>query len=267
MRKVIVITGSTRGIGFGLAQEFLRRDCAVVISGRSPTSVDQAYARLQTQLPGPLPRVQLLGQPCDVLVPAQIEALWAAAVDAFGQVDIWINNAGVSNRTASTWELRPEEISAVIDTNLLGVAYGSRTALRGMLAQGFGALYNMEGLGSDGRRVDGLNLYGSTKYAVRYFTEGLIEETRATPVLVGALSPGMVATEMLTGEAARQRPDWDRRKAVLNILTDKIETVTPWLVEQMLANQQHGARLVWLTRGKILKRFLSAPFHRRQVIE
>lgn len=263
MQKVVVITGSTRGIGFGMAEEFLLRGCRVVVSGRSQASVDQALQLLQSRHPD----AQILGQPCDVQDPVQIEALWAAAHAAFGQVDIWVNNAGVSNKMVSTWEQTPEEIARVIDTNVRGVMYGCRTALRGMLAQGFGALYNMEGLGSDGRRVPGLNLYGTTKYAVRYFTEGLIEETRGTPVLVGELSPGMVATDMLTGEAARRRPDWDRQKSILNILTDKVETVTPWLVEQMLDNQQHGARIAWLTRGKILRRFLSAPFHRRRVID
>lgn len=263
MEKAVVITGSTRGIGLGMADEFLRRGCGVVISGRSRAGVDQAVQSLQEHYPA----ARVLGQPCDVQDPGQIEALWAGAVDIFGQVDIWINNAGLANHRSNSWQQPPEAIAGVIDTNLRGVVYGSRTALRGMLAQGFGALYNMEGLGSDGRRVPGLNLYGTTKYAVRYFTEGLIEETRDTPVLVGELSPGMVLTDMLIGEAARQRPDWERQKSILNILTDKVETVTPWLVEQILANQKHGARLAWLTRGKIFRRFLSAPFRPRNVIE
>jgi NAD(P)-dependent dehydrogenase (short-subunit alcohol dehydrogenase family) len=88
--KIVVITGSTRGIGFGLAEAFLDLGCAVVVNGRSQTSVDQAIQRLAVRHN----TEQILGFAADVADLAQVEAMWSAAIDRFGQVDIWINNAG-----------------------------------------------------------------------------------------------------------------------------------------------------------------------------
>jgi NAD(P)-dependent dehydrogenase (short-subunit alcohol dehydrogenase family) len=260
---VVVITGSTRGIGFGLAQQFLARGCSLVISGRSQDSVKSALDKLAVDYPAE----RLLGQPCDVAAYEQHGGLWEAAVRRYGRVDIWINNAGIANPRAPIWQQPPERIAKVVDTNLKGVMYGSRLAAEKMLAQGGGALYNMEGLGSDGRSVPGLVLYGTTKYGLHYFTEGLASEAEGTSLVVGTLSPGMVATELLVGEEQRNDPDWERSKRVLNILSDRVETVTPWLADQVLANQANGARIEWLTRRKILKRFLLAPFRKRSEID
>ncbi len=165
--KVIVITGSTRGIGFGLAKAFLERGCVVAISGRSKASVDKAVTEL-----GMLDRV--LGQPCDMIDVAQVKALWDATIARFGHVDVWINNAGVGQNSVKFVDLTAEEIRVIVDTNMLGCMYGSQVALRGMLAQGSGQLYNMEGFGSDGSVRATLEVYGTTKRGVRYFTRSLV---------------------------------------------------------------------------------------------
>ena len=193
--RIVVLTGGTRGIGYGLADRFLALGCGVVISGRSLASVEEAAARLASKHE----TARVLGQVCDVTQHEQVQALWDAAKAHFGRVDIWINNAGISHPQTDCWEQPPEQMKAVIETNLLGVLYGVRVALSGMLAQGHGCLYSMEGLGSDGRRVDGLTLYGTTKSAVSYLTDALVQETRGTPLIVGALSPGMVVTNFLIG--------------------------------------------------------------------
>jgi NAD(P)-dependent dehydrogenase (short-subunit alcohol dehydrogenase family) len=261
--KTIVITGSTRGIGYGLAETFLALDCAVTISGRTTESVERAVAALSTTHDAD----RIFGQPCDVTRFEQVQALWAAAQTHFGRIDIWINNAGVANPPLDFLELSPEQIRAVVETNLIGTMNGSKVALNGMLAQGFGTLYNMEGLGSDGRQVEGLSLYGSTKRALRYLDEALIRECQGTPVLVGSLSPGMVVTDMLTAPYNRQSAEWARVKRIFNILADRVETVTPWLAEQVLANQTHGTRIAWLTRRRMFSRFLLAPFRKRDLFE
>lgn len=259
--KTIVITGSTRGIGRGMADEFLQRGHRVVISGRSAASVEEALEDLTRVFP--LERI--FGQPCDVRQAQQVQVLWDAAVHHFGRVDIWINNAGITSDQKPFWQLTPEEINRVVATNLEGTMFGSRTALRGMIDQGGGALYNMEGLGSDGRRVEGLTLYGTTKRAVNYLNQALIEEAAGTPVLVGSLSPGMVITDLITKRYSGRPEDWERAKGIFNILADRVETVTPWLVEQILANEKHGAQIRWLTRGKVIWRFLTAPFRKRDL--
>ena len=90
---------------------------------------------------------------CDVTDYEQVQALWDAAVARFGQVDIWINNAGIANTLTPFWELPPSLMQSVVQTNILGSMYGTSVALRGMLKQGYGALYNMEGFGSRGKRL------------------------------------------------------------------------------------------------------------------
>jgi NAD(P)-dependent dehydrogenase (short-subunit alcohol dehydrogenase family) len=257
----IVITGSTRGIGYGLAEAFLARGCCVTVSGRSQPGVDAAVERLAATFQPD----RIFGQACDVAQPAQVQSLWDQASARFGQVDIWINNAGMSNPQKPLWQQTAETTQAVVATNLLGTIHGAQVAIRGMLGQGFGSVYLMEGLGSNGSRVDGLALYGATKYAVRYLCESLARETRATPLVVGALSPGMVVTDLLTGDYAGRPAEWRRARRIFNILADRVETVTPWLAEQVLANTRSGRHIAWLTRGKIIRRFLAAPLRRRDL--
>ena len=259
--KNIVITGSTRGIGYGLAEAFLRQGCAVAISGRTETSVHRAT----TALAAGYDSAQIFGHACDVTRFEQVQSLWEAAQSEFGRIDIWINNAGLGNPQLDFWKHPPEQLANVVQTNLLGTMYGSKVAITGLLAQTGGALYNMEGLGSNGRRVTGLTLYGTTKYGLRYLNEGLVEETRGTPVLVGTLSPGMVVTDLLTGQYQGRTEDWERAKRIFNILADRVETVCPWLAGQVLANKKHGTRITWLTRPKIITRFLMSPFRKRNL--
>ena len=260
--KVIVITGSTRGIGYGLADSFLALDCAVTVSGRTQEAVDKAVAQLSAKHGAD----RVFGHPCDVTDFEQVQDLWNAAQTRFDKIDIWINNAGLPNPQMDFWELPAEEIQGVVSTNLIGAMYGTKVALRGMLEQGFGAVYNMEGLGSDGRKIEGLALYGSTKAGLRYLDDCLAKETEGTPVLVGALRPGMVVTDFLTYQYEDRPPEeWERAKRMFNIIADRVEDVTPWLARQVLGNDKNGACISWLSRWKVMGRFLTARFRKRDL--
>ena len=259
--RTIVITGSTRGIGYGLAHAFLSRGCQVTISGRTEAAVAEAVDRLAAEF-GVEP---LFGHPCDVTIYEQVQALWDASRNHWGQIDIWINNAGIAHAQTRLWDQSPAEMAAVVQTNIVGSLYGARVALQGMLAQGSGSVYNLEGLGSDGRRVEGLTVYGTTKHALTYLTDALVEETKGSPVLVGALRPGMVVTGMLTQQYQDRPEDWERAKRVFNILADQVETVTPWLADHILANEKTGVRFRWLGGAKSMARFLMAPFRKRDL--
>jgi NAD(P)-dependent dehydrogenase (short-subunit alcohol dehydrogenase family) len=259
--RIIVITGSTRGIGYGLADSFLDLGCAVAISSRTPEAVDKAVAELSDRHGAE----RVLGRVCDVTDFEQVQALWDLARDHYGQVDIWINNAGLSNPMAKFWEQYPERLQAVVETNLLGAMYGCKVAIQGMLDQGFGAIYNLEGFGSDGRKMEGLAPYGVTKCALRYLDESLAKEVEGTPVRVGAFRPGMVITDLVTGQYDEDSEEWERAKKVFNVIADRVETVAPWLAEQALKNDKNGARIAWSSSGKIAMRFLMAPFRKRNL--
>ena len=261
--KTVVITGSSRGIGFGLAESLLDLGCAVVVSGSSQESTDEAVRKLL----GQFGHERLLGRACDVRHPQEIQSLWNEALARFGSVDIWINNAGISHSTNKVWKLSTEEVERVVQITLLGAVYGSMIVVREMLEQGFGSVYNMEGLGSDGRRIKGLTIYGMTKYGLHYFTESLVEETRGTSIIVGSLRPGMVATDMLKDGYQDRPEEWERDKRIFNIIADRVETVTPWLAKRILENKKSGVQISWMTKRKMFLRMMSMPFRKRELFD
>jgi NAD(P)-dependent dehydrogenase (short-subunit alcohol dehydrogenase family) len=261
--KTIVITGGTRGLGRGLADAFLARDCAVMITGRNMVSVEGALAELGARHSPD----RLAGQTCDVTRYDDLEALWDIAARRFGRIDVWINNAGSAHEAQPVRELDPATIRTVIETNLIGTIYGARVALRGMIAQGGGQIYNMEGYGSDGsmRAEMPISIYGTSKYAVRYLSRALALEVKNTPVLVGTLSPGMLATEMISGQYVGRPQEWERARRILNIFAERVETVAPWLADRVLSNRKNGACIRWLTPLKLAGYFALAPFRKREV--
>ena len=258
-----VITGSTRGIGLGLAEDFLSRGHSVTVSGRGQEAVKKVVASLASRFDAE----SVLGMACDVTNPAQVQALWDKSVERFGKVDIWVNNAGWSGEQGMVWERPEEELTGVITINLLGTTYGSQVAMKGMLAQGVGAIYNMEGMGSDGRKHAGLTLYGTSKYAVHYFTESLALEAKETPVLVGGLRPGMVVTGLITDRYKDRPEEWERAKKIFNIIADRVENVAPWLAKQMLENKKNGAMLAYSSTWKLLWRLVKQPFVKRNLFK
>ena len=262
--KNIVITGGTRGIGFGLANSFLAMNCRVVISGRTKAAIATAIKKLAESHSSE----RIRGQVCDVRDPVQVKKLWDFAFKELGRVDIWINNAGVSAEMKEPWEYTSAEIEAGVCTNIMGTMFGTAVAVRGMLKQGSGAVYSLEGLGAErGMKVKGLSLYGTTKAALRYFNDSLFAELKGKPVIAGALQPGMVVTDMITSQYANKPEEFEKFKPILNILSDRPETVTPVLARRILANTQNGKRIRYNTQMGTTMRFFTAPFKKRKVIE
>ncbi|WP_436757319.1 SDR family oxidoreductase [Streptosporangium sp. V21-05] len=259
----IVLTGGTRGIGLGMARAFLERGHRVALCGSRADSVESALAELAgpSGAAGAAGR-DVLAMVADVADRSQVQALWDAAAGRFGRVDVWINNAGVSHRREPLWRLPEDEVRTVVDVNLAGVLNGTAVAVTGMAAQGSGHVWNMEGLGSDGRTVPGLGVYGATKRALTYLT-GAAAKEMPPGVSIGLLSPGMVVTGLLTHGYDPQ--ELLRARKMFDILADRVETVAPWLAERAVSRARNGAHVRWLTTGKIMRRFATAPFSRRDV--
>ena len=239
-RKVVVVTGGTRGIGRGLVEAFLDRGCAVAFCGRSAASVDAAAQALAGR--------SVIGVVADVTDEAGMSKLWEEAVATFGRVDVWINNAGISAPRTPFQQLSLSQARDVVEINLLGAMTGSSVALRGFLEQGGGQLWNMEGFGSGGQLAPGMAAYGASKRAVSYFTKALLKDTKGTAVQVGLLSPGIVLTDLLVGDYDGDPEQLAKAKKIFNILGDRVETVTPWLADRVLATDRTGAHVQWLTK-------------------
>lgn len=261
--KNIVITGSTRGIGLAMAKEFLKAGCNVTISGSKPESINKAKDELKNY------EKRFIYVTCNVRNIVEIKNLWQKSVEAWGTVDIWINNAGQNCPRENLWDTPDEYVDAVIDTNIKGMIYGSKIAAEQMLLQGHGQIWNMEGLGSNDMVIPQTILYGTSKRSLTYFTRGLAKELRNTPVLAGRLSPGMMLTDFITksptGETSSVTRDEQFRK-IFNTLGDKPETVAKFFVPRILNNNKQDAHLIWLTNLKSMKRFITAPFKKRELL-
>ena len=260
--KTIVITGSTRGIGFALAGEFLKKGCQVVISGRSDVSVQNSIEKLASEYPGN----QIAGFACDVTQYDQIINLWELSQMKFGNIDIWINNAGISNVQADAWEIPVDEIRTVIETNMLGELFGTKVAMQGFLDQGFGALYNVEGLGANGKtnNVKGLSIYGSTKAGLHYFNRCLFKEVDHPKIIAGALQPGMVITDMIMDQYKNQPEEWEKVKGILGIIANPIDEVADWMTDKILNNTNNGAYFRYGGTLRILRRMILSLFRKKE---
>ena len=257
----IVITGSTKGIGCGLGQRFLESGHMLLINGRDETRTYNALEKMRADFPGRT----VISYTCDVSDYNSVVKMYDYAVETLGSVDIWINNAGMSQNFESFQKHDTDIMNQIIDVNIKGVLNGTRIACERMIKTG-GYIYNMEGFGSDGRKMKRMSIYGMTKRALRYFTESTALEMKGTSVKIGTLSPGMVITDLLMDSIPEDPQLRANTIKIYNILGDRVEDVTRYLVKKILENRKNGAKIAWLTTPKIMFRFLTQPFVKREIV-
>ncbi len=262
--KTIAITGSTRGIGLGLATEFLKRDANVIVCGRGEEGVNKAWHKLSEIADAS----RVLAQTCDVTGYEDVQKLWENGIERFGQIDIFINNAGSTTRPVKLHEIPQEEFGKTINAKLLGAFYGAHVAINGMLGQpNGGQIYFMEGMGGKDEVQEGMTTLGATNRAIVYMVKSLIKEYKDSNLIFCKIRPGINITDhLLKGVKYMDKERWEKSKKVLNILGDTPETTTPYLAEKILANKKNGAMIAWLSTPEITKRFLTAPFNKRDLL-
>lgn len=121
-QKTIVITGSTRGIGFGLAKEFLTLGHKIVINGRMVEKLSKAISELENINP------DLIGVVGSVSLNETHVSIVEKATSEFGKIDIWINNAGIPQAHKMFVDIDDTELNKIIDTNIYGLMFGTRIA-------------------------------------------------------------------------------------------------------------------------------------------
>lgn len=189
--KVAVITGGTRGFGLAVAKEYAKEGAMVVVASRSKDSVEQAIADLNEF------NHRVSGRICDIASLDDMRALSEYAVQSFGKIDIWVNNAAISAPYGPTIEIPLERVLQVFNTNIIGTYFATITAMQYFLECGEGKLINILGAG-DRRDHPMQNAYSSTKAWLIRFTKTLAQEYKDSRVGVYALNPGMMETELLT---------------------------------------------------------------------
>ena len=261
--KTVVITGSARGLGFEMAKVFRKNDWNVVLSDLDEQKLKAAKSKLE-KVEG---NSQVAYAVCDVTNSEDIKHLIQVAKEEFLKIDIWINNAGVNQPDKAIWELSEEEINLVLDVDLKGTIMGSKLIMEEMIKQKNGAIYNIEGYGSNDAKMLGLSIYGTSKRAITYFTEALAKESeeRNTNVIVGKLSPGIMITNFIVNALGdKQKIELpEKTKKVYNILGDYPDVVAEFLVKGMLNNSKNNAKIEWLTSRKAAWRFMTAGFNKR----
>jgi NAD(P)-dependent dehydrogenase (short-subunit alcohol dehydrogenase family) len=205
------------------------------------------------ELSADVPQGRFTGFDCDVRDLAQVQAVADAARERLGPVDFWINNAGLAlGRDFS--DLTSNDMRSMLEINVLGTMHGCRAAIEAMATRG-GAIYNVYGAGSDGKRVPGMIGYATTKRAVQFFTQSLASELADAGVIVAGLSPGLVMTEGFFREHARTPAETRaQREAFVNIIGDHVETLSNWAARIITTNREQGREFAWLSPAKIRRR-------------
>ncbi len=187
--KVVVITGASSGMGAAIARRFADEGCRVVLSARRADRLN-ALAYEITSRGG-----EALAVVADVVDYIQVRNLVSKAIEAFGQVDVMVNNAGFG--TFKTLEkTTPDEIDNQIDVNVKGVCYGSKAVLETMKKNGGGNIINIGSISSI-RAFASFAAYTAAKHAVLGFSKALYEEVREFGIRVNVLCPAAVNTEFL----------------------------------------------------------------------
>ena len=261
--KTVVITGSARGLGFEMAKAFRTNGLNIVISDLSK----EKLAKAQKELEKIKSEARIGCCVCNVTKAEDIQQLIDYSKKEFGTIDIWINNAGVNQPEKAIWELTEEEINLVLDVDLKGTIIASKLIMQEFSKLHKGAIYNIEGYGSNDAKMLGLSIYGTSKRAVTYFTEALAKENdvKNTGVIVGKLSPGIMITDFIVNALGDKQTITlsEKTKKVYNILGDYPDVVAKFLVEGMLKNTKNNAKIEWLTTKKAAWRFMTAGFNKR----
>jgi len=186
--KVALVTGGTRGIGLEICQALTAAGAKVALCAR-----DGAKAEETAQQLGGGAR----GYACDVGVAAQVEAFAKAVDKDFGQIDVLVNNAGFTKDTL-LFLMTEADWDSVVDTNLKGTFLMTKFAARGMIKRRWGRVINITSVvGLNGNK--GQSNYSASKAGVIGFTKSIAKELASRNVLVNAIAPGYIVTELTQG--------------------------------------------------------------------
>ncbi len=196
--KVILITGGSKGIGYGVAEVLLKEGAKVAITSRTQSSADEAAKSLSSS------GGQVLGIAADVRDESSQQKAVDRVLQEWGRLDVLVANAGlgyfgsIENLTAAQWQ-------ETIDTNLTGVFYSVKASIPA-LKDSKGYIITIASLAGTNFFAGGA-AYNASKFGVVGFTQAIMLDLRASGVKVSTIMPGSVATEF-NGASPNSSDDW-----------------------------------------------------------
>ncbi|HUB20015.1 MAG TPA: SDR family NAD(P)-dependent oxidoreductase [Acidobacteriaceae bacterium] len=223
--RVVFITGASAGIGAACAHAFAAEGARLLLAARRIEKLEAMEVELLEAGAAAVHACKL-----DVQDRTSVEAAIASLPAEWCEIDILINNAGLSRGLDKLWEGKPQDWEEMIDTNIKGMLWVTRAVVPGMLARGRGHVVN---LGSTAQEIayPGGSVYCGTKAAVKLINDGLREDLLGTPIRVSDIGAGMVETEF---SEVRFRGDQERAAKVY-------QNITPLQPEDM------ADAIVWAT--------------------
>jgi len=207
---VVLVTGASSGIGLACARIFAQAGAKVILSARRLERLDALAQELKKEF-----NTDIYMLPMDVTDRPQVESQLNSLPEDWSNIDILINNAGLSRGLDKLYEGDIQDWEEMIDTNIKGLLYVTRSVVPGMVKRGRGHVINIGSLAGHQTYPKG-NVYCGTKVAVRAISEGLKQDLLGTPLRVTSVDPGLVETEF---SKVRFRGDEDRAQGVYQGLT------------------------------------------------
>ncbi len=189
--KTAIVTGGTRGIGLAIVRTFLQNGAAVALFGSRKETVDKALAALKSENAA----WRVMGLAPDLTDFDTVRQAVETVREAFGTVDIMVNNAGISAREPLA-EYRPEDFKKIMDLNVTAVFNGCKAVEPIMRAAGHGCIINTSSMVSLYGQPAGVG-YPASKFAVNGLTKSLARELGPAGIRVNAVAPGVTRTDMV----------------------------------------------------------------------
>jgi 2-dehydro-3-deoxy-L-rhamnonate dehydrogenase (NAD+) len=185
--RVAIVTGAARGIGFAVAARLVADGASVAIADIDADAASQAAQRLGKRAVG-------------LRLDVTDEEQWAAGIESieavFGPISILVSNAGIAGRAVPTWELSVAEWQQVIAIDLSGVFIGCRAVLPGMIERGYGRIVNIASIAGTEGNPNAVP-YSAAKAGVIGLTKAIAKEVATTGVIVNAVTPAVIETDIL----------------------------------------------------------------------
>lgn len=188
-KQIVLITGASSGIGAACARAFAQAGAQLILAARRSERLSELAQELEHQYQSTCYRMTL-----DVRDRDQVETMLAQLPSEWANIDILINNAGLSRGLDKLHEAEIQDWEEMIDTNVKGLLYVTRAVVPGMIQRQQGHVINIGSIAGHQVYPAG-NVYCATKAAVRSISEGLKIDLLGTPIRVSSVDPGMVETE------------------------------------------------------------------------